>query len=188
MARPIANDIFFPALEALLREGKSVSFTPRGTSMRPFIEGGRDSVTVSPLAGSVRVGDIVLAHVGDDYILHRIYQIAPPADLPHTQQYTNPQRTEQYTNPQHTQQYTKYQHTEQYTNLKLTDPHAAPQYILMGDGNIEQQESCRAADILGRVTQITSPSGKRTLPTRAALWRHLLPLRPLLLKIYKFFA
>ncbi len=179
MARPIANDIFFPALEALLREGKSVSFTPRGTSMRPFIEGGRDSVTVSPLAGSVRVGDIVLAHVGDDYILHRIYRIAPPADLPHT---------EQYTTPQHTQQYTKHQHTEQYTNPQHTNPHAAPQYILMGDGNIEQQESCRAADILGRVTQITSPSGKRTLPSRATLWRHLLPLRPLLLKIYKFFA
>ncbi len=179
MARPIANDIFFPALEALLREGKSVSFTPRGTSMRPFIEGGRDSVTVSPLAGSVRVGDIVLAHVGDDYILHRIYQIAPPADLPHT---------EQYTKHQHTEQYTKYQHTQQYTNPQLTNSHADPQYILMGDGNIEQQESCRAADILGRVTQITSPSGKRTLPSRAPLWRHLLLLRPLLLKIYKFFA
>lgn len=138
--------------------------------MRPFIEGGRDSVTVSPLAGPVRVGDIVLAHVGDDYILHRIYRISPPTDLPLTEQYTKHQHTEQYTNPQHTNSY------------------ADPQYILMGDGNIEQQESCRAADILGRVTQITSLSGKRTLPTRATLWRHLLPLRPLLLKIYKFFA
>lgn len=141
MPLTVANDILFPALEALLRDGKSVRFTPRGTSMRPFIEGGKDSVVVAPISGSIRRGDIVLAHLGDDYILHRVYCIENRAERP---------------------------------------------YVLMGDGNLSRQEFCNRADIVGRVTQIVSPSGKSKPLTRGRLWRWLLPLRTVLLKFYRF--
>ncbi len=141
MPLTVANDILFPALEALLRDGKTVRFTPRGTSMRPFIEGGQDSVEVAPIDGPIRQGDIVLAHWGDDYILHRVYRIVALAERP---------------------------------------------YVLMGDGNLSQQEFCSRADIVGQVTQILSSSGKKKPLTRGRVWRWLLPVRPYLLKLYRF--
>ena len=109
--------------------------------MRPFIEGGKDSVVVAPISGSIRRGDIVLAHLGDDYILHRVYCIENRAERP---------------------------------------------YVLMGDGNLSRQEFCTRADIVGRVTQIVSPSGKSKPLTRGRLWRWLLPFRTVLLKFYRF--
>ena len=51
-----------------------VEFAPRGVSMRPFIEGGRDKVILKSCR-EPRVGMIVLAKVGDTYVLHRIYKI-----------------------------------------------------------------------------------------------------------------
>ena len=68
------SDILLTEIERLLIEGKEVIFTPRGVSMRPFIEGGKDSVTLIKKS-SLAVGDIVLAHIGDRYILHRIVKI-----------------------------------------------------------------------------------------------------------------
>lgn len=141
MPLTIANDILFPAIEELLREGKSVRFMPRGTSMRPFIEGGQDSVEVAPVDGAIRRGDIVLAHWGNDYVLHRVYRIAERPERP---------------------------------------------YILMGDGNLHEQECCSEADVVGRVTQIIAPSGNTKPQTQGRVWRWLLPLRPWLLKLYRF--
>lgn len=66
------SDILLLEIERLLNEGKEVIFTPRGVSMRPFIEGGVDSVTLIKKP-TVAVGDIVLAHIADRYILHRVY-------------------------------------------------------------------------------------------------------------------
>ena len=57
----IANDILIPELARLLKEGKEVRFTPSGVSMRPFIEGDRDSVILAVVSGSPRKGDILLA-------------------------------------------------------------------------------------------------------------------------------
>ena len=71
----VQSDILLEEIERLLKEGKEVIFTPRGVSMRPFIEGGKDSVTLIKKP-SLAVGDIVLAHIGDRYILHRIYQLS----------------------------------------------------------------------------------------------------------------
>ena len=71
----VDNDILIPEMGILLREGKDVRFTPTGVSMRPFIEGNRDTVILRQLP-SVSVGDIVLAAVNANiYVLHRVIAI-----------------------------------------------------------------------------------------------------------------
>ena len=74
----IENDILIPEMARLLSEGKEVRFTPSGVSMRPFIEGDRDSVIVAPFANrqAPKTGQIVLAKTEKSnnsvYVLHRI--------------------------------------------------------------------------------------------------------------------
>jgi hypothetical protein len=69
-----SNDILMPEFERLLKEGHMVEFSPRGVSMRPFIEGGRDRVILKTCK-EPRVGMIVLARVNNTFVLHRIYKI-----------------------------------------------------------------------------------------------------------------
>ena len=76
----VENDILIPEIARLLNEGKEVRFTPSGVSMRPFIEGDRDSVILSKLNRAPRVGDIVLAQATTfcgktSYVLHRLVRI-----------------------------------------------------------------------------------------------------------------
>ena len=61
------------ALEQFIREGRPVKFPVKGTSMLPFIVGGRDCVEFYPVEGELKVGDIVMARV------HRIIGIEPVA-------------------------------------------------------------------------------------------------------------
>ena len=61
-------------LLARLSEGKSVLFAPRGISMLPFIQGGRDKVLVRK-EEEISIGDIVLVFHGNHLILHRVYAI-----------------------------------------------------------------------------------------------------------------
>ncbi len=58
-----------PGLE-LLGRGETIRFVARGGSMRPFIRDG-DRVTVGPLRGPPRAGDVVLAPGGEFALLHR---------------------------------------------------------------------------------------------------------------------
>ena len=68
----LPNDVMMEGFAALLDEGREVRFTPKGVSMRPFIEGGRDSVILKK-NDVVEVGDIVLAKLNDErFVLHRI--------------------------------------------------------------------------------------------------------------------
>lgn len=138
----IANDILIPELARLLAEEKEVRFTPSGESMRPYIEGGRDSIILAPLTRDPRRGDIILARsVGSNgmptYVLHRLVRIE------------------------------------------------GDEYVLMGDGNISGEERCKRADIIGRVTRIEAPSGRRKFMTKGRLWYRLKPVRSFLLKIYR---
>lgn len=76
----IENNILIPEIARLLNEGKEVRFTPSGVSMRPFIEGNRDSVILMKLNRPPRVGDILLAEAqtlcgGKTYVLHRLIRI-----------------------------------------------------------------------------------------------------------------
>ena len=63
--------------------------------------------------------------------------------------------------------------------------------VLMGDGNLRGQEVCRPEDVLARIDEVVAADGKhRRLDTpkaqrRARIWRRLLPVRRLLLAIYK---
>lgn len=70
----VANDIIVPEIARLVAEGTKVSFTPKGVSMNPFIRGGRDSVVLGK-SGDLRVGDIALARIGPNYVLHRVIGI-----------------------------------------------------------------------------------------------------------------
>ncbi len=49
--------------------------------MRPFIEGGKDTVTLVKKP-TVAVGDIVLVHIADRYILHRVYKLSTSITSP----------------------------------------------------------------------------------------------------------
>ena len=71
----LPNEIFIPEIARLISQGKQVVFTPTGMSMRPYIEGGVDNVTlVQP--DNLQVGDIVLAEIHPQhYVLHRIYAL-----------------------------------------------------------------------------------------------------------------
>lgn len=84
MAHLVQNDILIPEISRLLSEGRDVRFTPSGVSMRPFIEGGHDTVVLrKPL--TVRVGDIALVRVTmgipatlppeRQFVLHRVIDI-----------------------------------------------------------------------------------------------------------------
>lgn len=73
----IANDILIPELARLVADEKEVRFTPSGVSMRPFIEGDRDSVVMRALKQTPQTGDIILARVQNaagatTYVLHRL--------------------------------------------------------------------------------------------------------------------
>ena len=68
------------ALEQFIREGRPVKFPVKGTSMLPFIVGGRDCVEFYPVEGELKVGDIVMARVEEGYpVVHRIIGIEPVA-------------------------------------------------------------------------------------------------------------
>lgn len=59
-----------------LRAGETVSFRPRGHSMTGRIESGQLCTVVPIDPATLRVGDIVLCHVGGNDYLHLIHAIA----------------------------------------------------------------------------------------------------------------
>lgn len=69
--RAIPNDLLLGEVTAVLREGREAVIIPTGNSMLPFIRGGVDRVVLSPRIEAT-VGDIVLARIGERYLLHRI--------------------------------------------------------------------------------------------------------------------
>ena len=72
----VSNDILIPQFASLLQEGKRVEFTPTGVSMRPFIEGGKDTVVLQKQS-MVRVGDICLVQLpSSTYVLHRVVRLS----------------------------------------------------------------------------------------------------------------
>lgn len=70
----VENDILIPQMAELLREGKQVEFTPQGQSMMPTIVGGVDHVVLTR-PEHVRKGDMVLARLETQWVLHRIISI-----------------------------------------------------------------------------------------------------------------
>ena len=76
----VENNILIPQIAELIAKGKQVRFTPTGVSMRPFIEGDKDSVILTALQTPPRRGDILLAQTQTlcgkkTYVLHRLIRI-----------------------------------------------------------------------------------------------------------------
>lgn len=71
----LPNHLLFADVKALLSEGYTVTLRAKGTSMFPFIVGGRDSVTLQKRK-HVCKGDIVLVLIPEKtYVLHRVYRV-----------------------------------------------------------------------------------------------------------------
>ena len=69
--RTLPNEILLGEVAAVLQEGREAVIIPTGNSMLPFIRGGVDRVVLRKKS-AVAVGDVVLARIGDRYILHRV--------------------------------------------------------------------------------------------------------------------
>ena len=66
----------FPLMQERLKAGESVQFTPKGISMRPMIEGGRDRVVLSPLPEKLKKYDLPFYRRDDGhFVLHRIVKV-----------------------------------------------------------------------------------------------------------------
>ena len=69
--RTVPNEILLGEVAAVLQEGREAVIIPTGNSMLPFIRGGVDRVVLRKMP-SLAVGDILLAKISDNYILHRL--------------------------------------------------------------------------------------------------------------------
>ena len=71
----LPNHLLFADVVALLSEGYTVTLRAKGSSMFPFIVGGRDSVALRKRK-HVCKGDIVLARIPEKtYVLHRVCRV-----------------------------------------------------------------------------------------------------------------
>lgn len=71
----ISDEIIIQEAIRLVNEGVSVTFPVKGSSMLPFIIGGRESVILQKPKG-IKVGQVVLAWVDDTrYVVHRIIRL-----------------------------------------------------------------------------------------------------------------
>lgn len=57
--------------------------------------------------------------------------------------------------------------------------------ILMGDGNLGGTEVVDKSEVWGTIVEIIKPNGRHRKPSKAWLWRKLLPVRKYLLKIHR---
>ena len=66
----------YPLMQEVLGNGGSFSLTITGTSMYPFILGGRDQVTLSPVPDRLKKKDLPLYRRRDgSFVLHRIVKV-----------------------------------------------------------------------------------------------------------------
>lgn len=74
--KTVANQIMLEDAAALMEEGREVTFRPLGSSMLPFIRGGKDSVRLRKMP-TVKVGDMLLVRLqpGPHYVLHRLIRM-----------------------------------------------------------------------------------------------------------------
>ena len=65
-----------PLIKELLQSGKTVRFSPKGTSMLPMIRQGIDTVVLAPLTGELKKFDLPLYQRDNgQYVLHRIVKV-----------------------------------------------------------------------------------------------------------------
>ena len=73
---PVWLEQLLPLIQERIAAGESVQFTPRGISMRPMIEGGRDKIVLSPLPEKLKKYDLPFYRRDDgQFVLHRIVKV-----------------------------------------------------------------------------------------------------------------
>lgn len=70
----VANEIYFAAVEEQLSEGRQVRLLLSGTSMQSALHPG-DELTLAPMEGEPRVGDVVLFRYAGRHLLHRVVAV-----------------------------------------------------------------------------------------------------------------
>ena len=72
----LSNDIFFAEVEELLAEGRQVTITVRGNSMRPLLRDGRDKVVMRKAKDEdIRKGAVMLFRYRGSHVMHRVRKI-----------------------------------------------------------------------------------------------------------------
>lgn len=67
---------YYPLIQETLDQGGTFSLTITGSSMFPFILGGRDKVTLSPLPEKLKKNDLPLyRRANGAFVLHRIVKV-----------------------------------------------------------------------------------------------------------------
>lgn len=66
-------DEIIPVIKTVLDNGGNFTMIPKGTSMEPFIHGGKDKVVLEPLPHQIRKYQIILYQRKDgSYVMHRV--------------------------------------------------------------------------------------------------------------------
>lgn len=198
---PSDADILRSVRSAISR-GEEVIMAVRGRSMIPYLRPGHDEVLLSPIAdiAALRPGDILLAAVSPT-------AVSPTAENhlsePNAQSGSriSEARTAPTDNYHQNSPTLPLSHSISPLGSRISEArteNTAPrlilhrligrtpggQLILMGDGNLHQRETCSPSDIIARVSAIIDTADQsRRAPSRATLWRHLLPLRPILIRL-----
>lgn len=83
MTKSIPNDIFFEEVRHQLAEGRAVTISVRGWSMRPFLEHDRDRVVLGAVpATGIQVDDVALAQdASGRFLLHRVVELHADGSL-----------------------------------------------------------------------------------------------------------
>ena len=163
----VPNAELFSEAGRLLSEGKEVTILARGNSMLPFIRGGVDKVTLASVPAAVRLGGggVPGTQGGEGF------QEAPsgiaPGDILLCE-----------ISPGHFVLH----------RLVRID---GERLTLMGDGNLRGVERCSRAHVIARAVRIIRPDGSSadccslSELRKARLWRRLLPLRRILLAVWR---
>ena len=62
-----------PTIRKIFAAGGDFTFYPKGTSMHPFVEQGRDKITLAPISDQVRKYEVILyKRKNGAFVLHRV--------------------------------------------------------------------------------------------------------------------
>lgn len=74
--KTISLEAMYPVIKEVLDNGGTFSLTITGTSMYPFILGGRDKVTLSPVPEKLKKNDLPLyRRKNGQFVLHRVVKV-----------------------------------------------------------------------------------------------------------------
>ena len=77
-SKKVRFEDLFPIITETVSKGNEFSFCAFGNSMLPFIQNGKDLVTLGPVSDQLRAGDIIFyRRKNGQFVLHRIVKVLP---------------------------------------------------------------------------------------------------------------